>query len=64
MASPELIQSIDRATQSIQEGFTPRWSDSENEKLLASANRLVASLERTEDRAWRIITAVGFMPEL
>lgn len=59
MATFELIQNINRASQSIQESSTPPWSDAEHVKLLASAKRLVASLERPEDRAWRIITAVS-----
>ena len=64
MASLELIEQIDRASQSLQESATLSWGDIDRVKLLASANRLVASLERTEDRAWEIITAVSFYPEL
>lgn len=57
MASSDLIQQIDDATQSIT--TNPAFSSEDNERLLASAKRLVKSLESDEEKAWKIIMSVG-----
>lgn len=57
MASSHLIKDIDAATQILQ--HSPPSQGQENARLLASAKRLVASLESEEDQAWRIVVAVS-----
>ena len=57
MAPTELIQDIDRATQIVEQDQIT--SKDERAKLLASARRLVSSLESTEDEAWRIMMGVS-----
>lgn len=57
MASSDLIQQIDDVTQSIT--TNPAFSSEDNERLLASAKRLVKSLESDEEKAWKIIMSVG-----
>ena len=57
MASSDLIQRIDDVTQAITK--SPASSGEDNERLLASAKRLVKSLESDEEKAWRIIMSVG-----
>ena len=57
MASNDLIRDIDRATQIIEQDQIT--SKEERAKLLASAQRLVSSLESTEDEAWRIMMGVS-----
>ena len=57
MASSDLIQRIDHVTQVITKD--PASSGQDNERLLASAKRLVKSLESDEEKAWKIIMSVG-----
>ena len=57
MASSDLIQRIDDVTQVIIQN--PASSGQDNERLLASAKRLVKSLESDEEKAWKIIMSVG-----
>ena len=57
MASSDLIQRIDDVTQVITKD--PASSGEDNERLLASAKRLVKSLESDEEKAWKIIMSVG-----
>ena len=57
MASSDLIQRIDDVTQAITKN--PASSGEDNERLLASAKRLVKSLESDEEKAWKIIMSVG-----
>ncbi len=56
MLSSDLIQNIDNATQIIKED--PTFSGQDHEKLLASAKRLVSTLESNEEKAWKIIMGV------
>ena len=58
MAPGDLIQDIDRATHIIEQEII---SKEERASLLASARRLVSSLESTEDEAWRIIMGVSYV---
>ena len=57
MASSDLIQQIDDVTHLITKD--PASSGEDNERLLASAKRLVKSLESDEEKAWKIIMSVG-----
>ena len=57
MASSDLIQQIDDVTRLITKD--PASSGEDNERLLASAKRLVKSLESDEEKAWKIIMSVG-----
>ena len=57
MGPGDLIQDIDRATHIIEQDQIT--SKEERARLLASARRLVSSLESTEDEAWRIIMGVS-----
>lgn len=56
MASSDLIQRIDDVTQVITKDAASSGQD--NERLLASAKRLVKSLESDEEKAWKIIMSV------
>ena len=57
MASSDLIQQIDDVTHAITKN--PASSGEDNKRLLASAKRLVKSLESDEEKAWNIIMSVG-----